>query len=991
MTGAVFAALIGLLGVLLQLSVLTYLGTMALVAIGLFFASKHHAYLKTLVANLTAEKDGIQRELVLERAATQRAEEEAAAAGRRASQVESDGVRRLQEAQKNEKELILQHQVEVKRISSDARAKGAQKFKAIVMARVSPFGASRPKVSAPFGFSPDAFYGAQHHKDIRVMERIAMKMGSLRAREAIALSATTHRLSLADLLFIVRGTQEGLMDDGINDIVRSWELRSMLSLARVMADQSVLPSDMSDAVGIYELAIAAFGADSLDERARYVYLETLQSLGMTERLKERIESFDLAACDEVQMTLLECNEILRTTMSSRPAPDSWFEHLNTLYVKAGLAPICYGRDEPDLLDSITAEAEHVENGPLVSVMMATHNGSERIGTAIRSVISQSWRNLELIIVDDCSDKEHWAEIQRHTKLDSRIRVYRLDSNQGAYRARNFAFSKTQGDFITVHDDDDWSHPEKIETQVRHLLANTEVVGNMSFQSRIAEDFQFLRINDNPRFNQRNYSSMLVRRELVEQLGCWDDINRAADAEFHDRVRAVTGQSIVGIETPPLSFMRARSGSLTSGEIRKGALDFARQTFGLLYSAWHHKLIALTAEGGPLAAPSTDPKCRPYVVPANMISGQRVLPKTSTFDVVFVTDFRFPGGNSSLVAVEIEVACKAGLRVGVAQLDSPVLRANHYFNATVHEVLQRLDVPVLTLDDEVIVHLVAIRNPTVLQYAERLRPKFITKNVVIIVNTAPMGRNGSNFCYDLGQCEESARQMFGLDPVVYPESPQTRELNSALFPLVNYAADDWTGFVEPQHFEIIREHDKGRRPVVGRHSRDHALKWPATATEVRQAYVQPGVFDTRIMGGTESIQQIIDLGKEPSVVVLPFGYQEPVEFLTAIDFWVYQHNHALTESFGMAVVESLASGAVAILPAYMEPLFGDAALYATPGEVSSIVKRYWDDADLYRLQSERAREAVRSRFSTDAFIRRLSRLAGKPDIADVKSMELGRVQ
>lgn len=992
---AVCASLIGLLGVLLGLPLLVYLGVMAVAAIGLFFASRRHQYVKAVAARTDRALGAIRNDLRLAKlgsvdqrlkalqrdqsafaTATRLAESTLKQATAERNKLERDLIAQRRANELAREDLVAKHRAEVKKASSEALLEGAERFKSQAIARVAPFGASRAKVASPFGLTPDAFFGSQHHKDIRVLERIAMKMGSLRAREAIALSTTTQRNTLSEVLSIARSSQMGLMDEGIFAIVRSWELRSLLSLARVLADQSLLPEDRSDAVALYELAISAFGVKSIDERARYVYLETLQSLGESERLSDRISDFQLETHDHIQATLLKCNEKIERWEGTREAPKGWLSLLNEIYVNAGLSPVEFIGDhvdpeDADLLAALSAKAAPVAGGPLVSVMMATHNGSARIGTAIRSVLQQTWSNLELIIVDDFSDDTHWIELQKYASVDPRVQIYRLESNEGAYRARNLAFSRTRGEFVTVHDDDDWSHPQKIETQVRHLINNADVVGNMSMQSRISEDWKFIRINDNPRLNQRNYSSMMVRRNLVERLGSWDDINRAADAEFHDRVRAVTGQSIVGIESPPLSFMRARSGSLTAGEIRKGALDFARQTFGLLYGAWHQSLVARAQDRGDIQAPFTDPKKRPYAVPANMLPGQRVLSRSSVFDVVFITDFRFPGGNSSLIAVEIEAAHKAGLRIAIAQLDSPVLRANHQFNSTVHEVVSRLGVPILTLDDEVEVNLVVIRNPTVLQYSERVKPRFSAKNVVIIVNTAPMGPNGSNFCYDLDMCETSAANMFGSAPMIYPESPQTRLLNQGLFPSVNYSADDWTGFVEVESFAVEREIDPERRPVVGRHSRDHALKWPETASDVVKAYVQPDVFETRVLGGAASICALMDLDAESSVTVLPFGSQAPQEFLKTIDFWVYQHSSALTESFGMAVVEALASGAVTILPRYMKPLFGDAALYAEPEDVVGLVQRYWADTTLYLEQSERAREIVRLRFSSDAFISRLT--------------------
>lgn len=851
------------------------------------------------------------------------------------------------------------------KIKQEAEVAGQKAYVANELTKVARVGSPSMTVSATFGLSPDAFYGAQHHKDIRVLERIAMKMGSERAREAVALGATDQRMPLSGLLTLARGTLAGIFDKDVLEVVRGWNRRSLLSLARILADQAIRPADRLDAISIYELVLKAFGPWALDTRARLIFIETLHDLDRFARATDLMQLFELRQTDPTQSALLRCNEI----MSKEGPSENWLNLINEGYKNYGLSLVSIDleSEESDLLDKLHVEASPIHDGPLVSVMMPTYNGSRWIRTAVNSVLNQTWQNIELIIVDDYSDISHWNHIQDLAREDKRISIFRLESNQGAYRARNLAFSKARGEYVTVHDDDDWSHPQKIETQVRHLLDNTDEVGNMSYQARIDENYQFLRINDNPQFNQRNYSSIMMRRDLVKQVGGWDDINRAADAEFHDRIRVLTQRSIVGVETFPLSFMRARSGSLTSGEIQRGALDFARQTFGLLYGSWHKQLKEIKLEDQIPA--DIDPTQRHYVVPANMLPGNRNV-KYNVFDVIFITDFRFPGGNSSLMASELAAGAAAGLNIAIAQLDSPILRANHVFNEQVHDVIRQYAIPVLTLTDNVETQLLVVRNPSVLQYAERLRPNIQASRVIIVANSAPIGSNGSNYCYEIGDCVVSAARMFGSEPIVFPESPQTRALLEAITPEIEYANSNWPGFIKPQDYKVIRNVDPTRQPIVGRHSRDHPLKWPESCEDIRSVYVQPAAYETRILGGADSIRSVLDLEAEDGVKVLPFGSVPPAAFLETVDFWVYQHNSALTESFGMSIIEAMASGAVVILPRYMQKLFQDAALYADPQDVKGTVLTYWNDPDLYLQQSKKAEEAVAQHFSVRAFTDKL---------------------
>src|SRR5699024_10267380 len=99
---------------------------------------------------------------------------------------------------------------------------------------------------------------------------------------------------------------------------------------------------------------------------------------------------------------------------------------------------------------------------------------------------------------------------------------------------------------------------------------------------------------------------------------------------------------------------------------------------------------------------------------------------------------------------------------------------------------------------------------------------------------------------------------------------------------------------------------------------HRLKWPDDAESIKSAYASPDQFRTRVLGGADSIKHLANL-KQLRVDVIPFGGAQVPEFLAGVGFWVYMHSQDLVESFGMAIVEVMASGCVAILPPYMEPL------------------------------------------------------------------------
>jgi len=117
--------------------------------------------------------------------------------------------------------------------------------------------------------------------------------------------------------------------------------------------------------------------------------------------------------------------------------------------------------------------------PVVSVLIPTHNRAQLLGSAIRSVLAQTYRWLEIVVVDDGSDDETRDVIRRFE--DSRIRYIRHDSSRGGAAARNSGIEAATGEYIAFLDDDDEWEPNKTEIQLE-VLASCDVVLCMSTSS-----------------------------------------------------------------------------------------------------------------------------------------------------------------------------------------------------------------------------------------------------------------------------------------------------------------------------------------------------------------------------------------------------------------------------------------------------------------------------------------------------------------------------
>jgi len=102
--------------------------------------------------------------------------------------------------------------------------------------------------------------------------------------------------------------------------------------------------------------------------------------------------------------------------------------------------------------------------PLVSIVIPTHNRANTIERTIRSVLQQTYSNIELIIIDDGSTDNTLAVL--HKYHNPALRIFRHEKNQGAASAKNSGLKRVQGQWFTILDSDDEIEPHAIETMMK---------------------------------------------------------------------------------------------------------------------------------------------------------------------------------------------------------------------------------------------------------------------------------------------------------------------------------------------------------------------------------------------------------------------------------------------------------------------------------------------------------------------------------------------
>jgi glycosyltransferase involved in cell wall biosynthesis len=111
--------------------------------------------------------------------------------------------------------------------------------------------------------------------------------------------------------------------------------------------------------------------------------------------------------------------------------------------------------------------------PMISVILPAYNVENYIEQAIRSLLNQTFGDFELIIADDGSSDKTRSIIDSMSKTDNRIICSHNDQNQGKIKTSNRLFELCKGKYLTIHDSDDISHPQKFEKQISFLEQNPD--------------------------------------------------------------------------------------------------------------------------------------------------------------------------------------------------------------------------------------------------------------------------------------------------------------------------------------------------------------------------------------------------------------------------------------------------------------------------------------------------------------------------------------
>lgn len=518
----------------------------------------------------------------------------------------------------------------------------------------------------------------------------------------------------------------GFKDDGFKEMQ-----------AYFMQDQDPLLSDLAG----FELALWFLDHETEeDARQALVFLEKIRTTSISKK-QVRQRAILFAEALVLMGDLTKAKAHLTKLIENTPHPDLYLALSNTvsdteekvIAINQALqmyqiTPVKMATKKMDTLyDQLYVPCPHeIKDETKVSVIIPVYEAGNGLITAIESVLNQTWRNIELFIVDDCSPEDPYPLVKPYLK-DARVRFLRNKVNSGPYVARNLALKYATGDFVTINDADDWSHPEKIERQVKHLIKHERLMGNTSQQARITEDLRFYRRGKPGLYIFSNMSSFMFRRKVVlDKLGSWDQVRFAADSEFILRIKKVFGEKAVQeLNTGPLSFQRQSVTSLTGNS----AFGFPGYFMGIRKEYREsqqdaHRKMSLYYDSDSLK--------RPFYAPNPMLPNREVgKGEARDFDVIYIGDYRESNPNLKEIIAAVKKESLGDKRLGLVQLACFEENPEGTICGDIRTLLHQEKAEMLVYGEIIHVSKVVVLTPEALSHKQVYLPKIFTKEMTIM--------------------------------------------------------------------------------------------------------------------------------------------------------------------------------------------------------------------------------------------------------------------
>lgn len=216
--------------------------------------------------------------------------------------------------------------------------------------------------------------------------------------------------------------------------------------------------------------------------------------------------------------------------------------------------------------------------PKVSVLLPVYNAERFLALAIESILSQTFQDFELIVIDDCSRDGSWRVVEEYAGKDARIVAVKNEKNLNLSATLNKGIAMAKGEYIVRMDHDDISLPFRLEKQVQFLDEHPDV-GIVGGDIEIIDEEGMV-------FGQRKYNrtdqtirekifwyspfchpAVAIRKKILDEVGNYDHrFSPADDYELYFRVGMKS--KFANLDATVLKYRIVRRTSMTTGGTRK---------------------------------------------------------------------------------------------------------------------------------------------------------------------------------------------------------------------------------------------------------------------------------------------------------------------------------------------------------------------------------------------------------------------------------------
>ncbi len=188
------------------------------------------------------------------------------------------------------------------------------------------------------------------------------------------------------------------------------------------------------------------------------------------------------------------------------------------------------------------------NENLVSIIITVYNKEKYLKNSIDSILNQTYKNIEIIIIEDCSLDNSKLILKQYENINN-IKIIYNQTNKGCYCSRNVGLSNSLGDYIFFHDSDDYCVSNRIELQLNYMKNNNYLFSGCNMIRTHIPDINYDNDNDimnnmvNLYCNNREdccipffgFPTLMFKRELINDCGYYIEKYKGMDMEYAERI------------------------------------------------------------------------------------------------------------------------------------------------------------------------------------------------------------------------------------------------------------------------------------------------------------------------------------------------------------------------------------------------------------------------------------------------------------------------